>query len=82
MKVGSYLRKISKAEFGYTCCELDSMSKLSGFVYIKSHVTLYVKSKAGPHAYSYMPVVKKQVHSERRLERRERKILKEERGKY
>ena len=28
------------------CCELDSMSELSGFVYIKSHVTLHVKSKA------------------------------------
>ena len=25
------------------CCELDSMSELSGFVYIKSHVTLHVK---------------------------------------
>ena len=28
------------------CCELDSMSELSGFVYIKSQVTLHVKSKA------------------------------------
>ena len=28
------------------CCELDSMSELSGFVYIKSHVILHVKSKA------------------------------------
>ncbi|RMX41556.1 hypothetical protein pdam_00008649 [Pocillopora damicornis] len=28
------------------CCELDSMSELSVFVYIKSHLTLYVKSKA------------------------------------
>ena len=28
------------------CCELDSMSELSGFVFIKSHVTLHVKSKA------------------------------------
>ena len=29
-----------------TCCELDSMSELSVFVYIKSHLTLYVKSTA------------------------------------
>ena len=28
------------------CCELNSMSELSGFVYIKSHVILHVKSKA------------------------------------
>ena len=28
------------------CCELDSMSELSGFIYIKSQVTLHVKSKA------------------------------------
>ena len=28
------------------CCELDSMSELSGFVYIKNHMTLQVKSKA------------------------------------
>ena len=27
-------------------CELDSMSKLSGFVYIKIHVILHVTSKA------------------------------------
>ena len=27
-------------------CELDSMSELSGFVYIKNHVILHVKSKA------------------------------------
>ena len=35
-------KKISK---GFMCCELDSMSELSRFVYIKSHVTLHVKSK-------------------------------------
>ena len=29
-----------------TCCELDSMSELSGFVYIKNHVILHVKFKA------------------------------------
>ena len=28
------------------CCELDSMSELLGFVYIKNHVILHVKSKA------------------------------------
>ena len=30
----------------HICCELDSMSELSGFVYIKNHVILHVKSKA------------------------------------
>ena len=39
LKVGSYLRKISKAEICTHVRELDSMSELSGFVYIKSHVT-------------------------------------------
>ena len=29
-----------------TCCELDSISELSGFVYNKCHVTLHVTSKA------------------------------------
>ena len=29
-----------------TCCELNSMSELLWFVYIKSHMTLHVKSKA------------------------------------
>ena len=28
------------------CCELTSMSELSGFVYIKIHVILHVNSKA------------------------------------
>ena len=44
--MGSYLRKISKAEICTHVRELDSMSELSGFVYIKSHVTLHVNSKA------------------------------------
>ena len=30
----------------HICCELDSMSELSGFVYIKNHVILHVKFKA------------------------------------
>ena len=38
--------KFPKPKFGHMCCELDSMSELSGFVYIKSHVILHVKSKA------------------------------------
>ena len=38
--------KFPKSKFGHMCCELDSMSELSGFVYIKSHMTLRVKSKA------------------------------------
>ena len=32
--------------FGHMCCKLASMSELSGFVYIKSHVVLHVNSKA------------------------------------
>ena len=44
--MGSYLRKFPKPKFEHMCCELDSMSELSGFVYIKSHVKLHVKSKA------------------------------------
>ena len=46
LKVGSYLGKLAKPKFGHMYRELDSMSELSGFVYIKSHVTLHVKSKA------------------------------------
>ena len=38
--------KLFKPNFGHMCCELDSMSELSGFVYIKSYVILHVKSKA------------------------------------
>ena len=38
--------QLFKSKFGHMCCELDSMSKLSEFVYIKSHVTLHAKSKA------------------------------------
>ena len=38
--------KFPKPKFGHMCCELDSMSELSGFVYIKSHVILHVNSKA------------------------------------
>ena len=38
--------KLPKPKFGHMCCELDSMSELSGFGYIKSHVTLHVKSEA------------------------------------
>ena len=38
--------KFPKPKFGHMCCELDSMSELSGFVYIKSHVTLHVNSEA------------------------------------
>ena len=38
--------KFPKSKFGHMCCELDSMSELSGFVYIKSHVTLHVKTNA------------------------------------
>ena len=44
--MGSYLGKLAKPKFGHKYCELDSMSELSGFVYIKSHSTLHVKSKA------------------------------------
>ena len=43
-------RKLFKKNFqsrsSDTCCELDSMSELSGSVYIKSHVILHVKSRA------------------------------------
>ena len=48
MKVGRYLRKISKAEIWILVLRapLDSMFELSGFVYIKNHVILHVKSKA------------------------------------
>ena len=38
--------KLPKPKFGHMCRELDSMSELSGFGYIKSHVTLHVKSEA------------------------------------
>ena len=40
--------KLPKPKFGHMCRELDSMSELSGFCYsyIKSHVTLHVKSEA------------------------------------
>ena len=38
--------KLPKPKFGHMCYELDSMSELSGFGYIKSHVTLHVKSEA------------------------------------
>ena len=38
--------KFPKPKFGHMGCELDSMSELSGFVYIKNHVILHVKSKA------------------------------------
>ena len=41
-----FKKKLPKPKFGVVCCELNSMSVLSGFVYIKSHVTLHVKSKA------------------------------------
>ena len=37
--------KLPKPKFGHMCYELDSMSELSGFGYIKSHVTL-LKSEA------------------------------------
>ena len=37
--MGSYLGKLAKPKFGHMYRELDSMSELSGFVYIKSHVT-------------------------------------------
>ena len=38
--------KFPRPKFGHMCCELDSMSELSGFVDIKSHVILHVKYKA------------------------------------
>ena len=38
--------KLPKPKFGHMCRELDSMSELSGFGCIKSHVTLHVKSEA------------------------------------
>ena len=56
LKVGSYLRKISKAEICTHVRELDSMSELSGFVYIKSHVTLHVNSEAQKVNYEYCMV--------------------------
>ena len=36
-----------------TCCELDSISELSGFVYNKCHLTLHVTSKAQKWIYFY-----------------------------
>ena len=45
--------KFPKPKFEHMCCELDSMSELSGFVYTKSHVTLQVKSKAQKVNWSY-----------------------------
>ena len=55
--MGSYLRKISKAEICTHVREFDSMSELSGFVYLKSHVTLHVKlhvkSKAQKENYVF-----------------------------
>ena len=39
------------------CCELDSMSELSGFVYIKSHVILHVKCKAQKVNYMLLLMV-------------------------
>ena len=38
--------KLPKPKFGHMCCELDSMSELSGLGNVKSHVTLHVKSEA------------------------------------
>ena len=64
----------------YFVVHVESPVKLFGLVLYQKNFSL--PRSASRHAHSYMPVVKKQVHSERRLERRERKILKEERGKY
>ena len=41
-----FKEKLPKLKFGHMWCELDSMSELLGFVYIKSRVTLHMKSKA------------------------------------
>ena len=47
LEVGQlFKKKYPKPKFGHMCCELDSMSEFSGFVYIKSHMTLHVNSKA------------------------------------
>ena len=43
---GTLFKKNFQSRSLDTCCELDSMSELSGFVYIKNHVILHVKSKA------------------------------------
>ena len=43
---GALFKKNFQSRSLDTCCELDSMSELSGFVYIKNHVILHVKSKA------------------------------------
>ena len=44
LESGKLFKKISKAEVWTR--ELNSMSELSGFVYIRSHVILHVKFKA------------------------------------
>ena len=50
--------KLPKPKFGHVCCELDSMSEYSGFGYIKSHVTLHVKSEAQKVNCVYISVIK------------------------
>ena len=45
--------KLPKPKFGHMCYELDSMSELSGFGYIKSHVTL-LKSEAQKVNWVYL----------------------------
>ena len=46
LESGKLFKKNLKPNFGHMCCELDTMSELSRFVYIKSYVILHVKSKA------------------------------------
>ena len=46
LESGKLFKKNFQSRSLDTCCELDSMSELSGFVYIKNHVILHVKSKA------------------------------------
>ena len=53
---GQLFKKNSKAEICTHVRELDSMSELSGFVYIKSHVTLHVNSEAQKVNYEYCMV--------------------------